>query len=64
MNNLKFGKNTELKIVSCGHDLENVDLNIAYFEANQVRYVKVRYFPQNYIAKEIGIFKTIETLDL
>ena len=29
VDDLKFGKNAELKIVSCGHDLENVELNIA-----------------------------------
>ena len=36
VNDLKFGKNAELKIVSCGHDLENVELNIANFEANHI----------------------------
>ena len=34
VNDLKFGKNAELKIVSCGHELDNVELNIANFEAN------------------------------
>ena len=36
MNDLKFGKNAKLKIVSCGHDLLSVGLNIANFEANRI----------------------------
>ena len=69
VNDLKFGTNAEIKIVSCGHDLENVQLNIANFEANLILQSwinflpQVRYVPQNYMAKEMGIFKTLETID-
>ena len=69
VNDLKFGKNDVLKIVSLGHDLENVELNIANFEAltffspAQISYLKVPYVPQNYIAKGIGILETLESLD-
>ena len=75
VNDLKFGKNGELKIVSCGHDLENVELNIANhilqakFEANHILQSCINFLPSGmlhstkYIAKEMGIFKTLETLD-
>ena len=45
VNDLKFGKNVELKIVSCGHDLENVELNIANFEANHTLKSCINFLP-------------------
>ena len=36
VSDLKFGKYAESKIVFCGHDLENVELNTANFETNHI----------------------------
>ena len=46
VNDLKFGKNAELKIVSFGHDLEIVELNIANSEADYILWSCRNFLPE------------------